>query len=206
MIKQNALLTLLLLIVCSTSFAQKKNQSERPNIIVVLADDIGVGDISHYMRLNKGKVVIETPHIDKLASQGMYFTGAHAPAALCATSRYSIMTGNNNYRSRLPWGVWSGYAQSMIYKEQLTLGRVMKKANYNTAFFGKWHLGTSFSKKSDPNEIFAATRKKTSLNVDITSIKDFGPMQTGFDYSVTLPSGIQNEPYSIYENDKWLPL
>ncbi|WP_343329649.1 arylsulfatase [Polaribacter staleyi] len=187
-------------------FSLQAQTVKKPNVIVVLADDVGVGDVSCYRRLHRGKIVLETPNIDNLASQGMYFTQAHAPAALCATSRYSIMTGNNNYRSAFPWGVWSGYAKSAISKEQLTLGRAMKKANYNTAFFGKWHLGTSFSTKSDPNKVFVATRKKTSLNVDITKIKDFGPNQTGFDYSVTLPSGIQNEPYSVYENDIWLPL
>lgn len=196
---------LVLLFLVSFVFTNAQNQ-KRPNIIVILADDIGVGDISHYRRLNQGKVILETPNIDNLATHGMYFTSAHAPAALCATSRYSIMTGNNNYRSPLPWGVWSGYAQSMITKEQLTLGRVMKKANYNTSFIGKWHLGTSFAKKSNLEEVFTATRGKVSLNIDITKIIDFGPMQNGFDYSLTLPSGIQNEPYAIYENDAWLPL
>ncbi|WP_010137138.1 sulfatase family protein [Ochrovirga pacifica] len=181
-------------------------QIQKPNVIVILADDVGVGDISHYRRLHKGKVVLETPNIDKLTDRGVFFTQAHAPAALCATSRYSIMTGNNNYRSPLPWGVWSGYAQSVITKKQPTLGRVMQRAGYTTGFFGKWHLGTSFAKKSDPNKVFSATRGKLSLNIDITKIKDFGPMQSGFDYSVTLPSGIQNEPYAIYENDYWLPL
>lgn len=204
--KSLRIVLILLITVCSISVNSQNKENSRPNVIVVLADDIGVGDISHYRRLHKGKVILETPNIDNLASQGMYFTKAHAPAALCATSRYSIMTGNNNYRSPLPWGVWSGYAQSVISKKQPTLGRVMKNANYNTAFIGKWHLGTSFAKKSDPNEIFAATRNKTSLNIDITKIKNFGPQQSGFDYSVTLPSGIQNEPYAIYENDNWLPL
>lgn len=187
-------------------FSAEAQTSKKPNVIVVLADDVGVGDISHYRRLHKGNVILETPNIDKLATEGMYFTQAHAPAALCTTSRYSIMTGNNNYRSPNPWGVWSGYAQSSISKEQVTLGRAMKAANYNTAFIGKWHLGTSFSTKNDADKVFVASRNKTSLNVDITKIKDFGPKQSGFDYSVTLPSGIQNEPYSIYENDKWLPL
>ncbi|QVY66109.1 arylsulfatase [Polaribacter sp. Q13] len=193
-------------ILMGVAFSSEAQITKKPNIIVVLADDVGVGDISHFRKLHKGKIVLETPNIDTLASEGMYFTQAHAPAALCATSRYSIMTGNNNYRSPNPWGVWSGYAKSSISKEQLTLGRVMQKANYKTAFFGKWHLGTDFASKSDPNKVFQMTRNKLSLNVDIRKIKDFGPNQNGFDYSVTLPSGIQNEPYSIYENDVWLPL
>lgn len=179
---------------------------EQPNIIVVLADDIGVGDISKYRGMHTNDIKIETPAIDKLASEGMVFTNAHAPASLCATSRYAIMTGNHNYRSPLPWGVWGGYSPGVFTNKTLTLGRLMKKANYNTAFLGKWHLGTQFKSKSHPQEIFIGNRKEPSLEVDITKIAGHGPSQNGFDYSFTLPSGIQNEPYAAYENDKWLPL
>ena len=192
-----------MLTVCGVLKAQ--NKSKKPNVIVVLSDDIGVGDISYYRKIHKGKIVLETPNIDRLASQGATFTNAHAPAALCATSRYSIMTGNNNYRSPKPWGVWSGYAASEITKEQVSLGRVMKNAGYNTAFLGKWHMGTSFAKKSNPKEIFKVG-KKNNINVDITKIIDGGPASHNFDYSFTLPSGIQNEPYAAYENSQWFPL
>ncbi|WP_298369699.1 arylsulfatase [uncultured Lutibacter sp.] len=185
----------------------QKNESKKPNIIVVLADDVGVGDISKYRRLHSPKIIVETPNIDKLAEGGMMFTNAHAPASLCATSRYSIMTGNYNFRSPLPWGVWSGYAPGVFTNETLTLGRLMQKADYNTAFIGKWHLGTRFKDKTNPEKLYELKRGKAlNLNVDITSIADGGPMQNGFDYSFTLPSGIQNEPYSAYENDKWFPL
>ncbi|MDV7185921.1 arylsulfatase [Lutibacter sp. TH_r2] len=194
-----------MLLVCAVS-AQKK-VTKKPNIIVVLADDVGVGDISKYRRLHNPKIIVETPNIDKLAEGGMLFTNAHAPASLCATSRYSIMTGNYNFRSPLPWGVWSGYAQSVFTSETLTLGRLMKKADYNTAFVGKWHLGTGFRDKTNPEKIYELKRGKTlNLNVDITKIVADGPMQNGFDYSFTLPSGIQNEPYAAYENDEWYPL
>ncbi|NIJ45906.1 arylsulfatase A-like enzyme [Wenyingzhuangia heitensis] len=193
------------LLVCSVLNAQQKSVNKKPNVVIVLADDIGVGDISHYRKMHKGKIILETPNIDKLANQGATFTNAHAPAALCATSRYSIMTGNNNYRSPKPWGVWSGYAPTEITKEQVSLGRVMKAADYNTAFFGKWHMGTSFAKKSNPNEIYEL-QHKSNINVDITKIIEGGPKSHQFDYSFTLPSGIQNEPYAAYENGKWFPL
>jgi len=193
----------ILLFLFSLNFSFAQNTKKRPNVIVVLADDIGVGDISKYRRLHTPSVILETPNIDKLANAGMMFTNAHAPAALCATSRYAIITGNHNYRSPLPWGVWSGYAKSVFTPSTLTLGRLMQQAGYSTAFIGKWHLGTSFAKKSNLNEIFKTTRKKRSLNIDIKTIKDGGPMQNGFEYSFTLPSGIQNEPYAAYENDKW---
>ncbi|TXG36109.1 sulfatase family protein [Seonamhaeicola maritimus] len=180
----------------------------KPNIIVVLADDVGVGDISKYRRLHNPKIIIETPNIDKLAENGMMFTNAHAPASLCATSRYSIMTGNYNYRSPLPWGVWGGYSKGVFTEESLTLGRLMKKANYNTAFIGKWHLGTGFSDKRNPNKTYDAKSDKDKFNidVDITKIVSDGPKQNGFDYSFNLPSGIQNVPYAAYENNEWYPL
>lgn len=181
--------------------AQKK-----PNVIVILADDLGVGDISSYRRLHTNQIILETPNIDKLSAEGVQFTNAHAPAALCATSRYSIMTGLNCYRSPLPWGVWSAYSKSVIDANQLTLPRLMKQANYATAFFGKWHMGTSFAEKGKPNSVYESSKNEIDTNVDISKIIDGGPTQIGFDYSVTLPAGIQSVPYAIYENDAWLPL
>ena len=81
-------------------FLQTKAQNQ-PNIIVVVADDLGVGDVSKYRRIHTQDIKLETPNIDKLAESGMMFTNAHAPCSLCATSRYAIFTGNNNYRSPL---------------------------------------------------------------------------------------------------------
>jgi len=187
-------------------FLQTKAQNQ-PNIIVVVADDLGVGDVSKYRRIHTQDIKLETPNIDKLAESGMMFTNAHAPCSLCATSRYAIFTGNNNYRSPLPWGVWSGYAPGVFTPETLTLARQMKKSDYNTAFFGKWHMGTGFAEKGKPNKIYKLQQgKKININVDITKIVADGPSQNGFDYNFTLPSGIQNEPYAVYENDVWYPL
>lgn len=107
---------------------------KQPNVIVVLADDIGVGDISYYRQMNSNNVVLKTPAIDNLAKSGMTFTDAHSPAALCAPSRYAVMTGNNCYRSYAPWGVWGSYQPSPIKSDQLTLGKLMKNAGYQTAF------------------------------------------------------------------------
>ena len=188
----------------TATFGQQN--AKKPNIIVVLADDIGVGDISKYRRVHSNNIVLETPNIDRLADEGFMFTDAHSSSALCATSRYGVMTGNSNYRSTLPWGLWSGYAKSVIKEDQLTLGELMKKANYNTAFLGKWHLGTSFAKKGVPNKIYEPYKgNKPILDIDITKIIH-GPKDLGFDYSLTLPAGIQDVPYAIYENHEWLKL
>lgn len=187
------------------TFAEKGSQ---PNVIVILADDIGTGDISHYRRIHSDNIILETPHIDKLAEEGMIFTNAHSPAALCATTRYAIMTGNSCYRSVEPWGVWGGYQKFVIRDEQMTLGRLMKQANYNTAFLGKWHIGTGFPQKENPELLFISNRQEKrnpQVPVDITNIL-YGPKQLGFDYSLSLPAGIQNVPYAIYENHQWLKL
>jgi arylsulfatase A-like enzyme len=177
-----------------------------PNVIVVLADDIGLGDISFYRRMHTDNIIIETPNIDALAVKGMAFTDAHSPAALCAPSRFALMTGNSCYRSPRPWGVWGAYEKSPIAKDQLTLGKLMKQAGFRTAFFGKWHLGGDFYRKDDPETIYRGPRNKPELDVDITKYAGSGPSRQGFDYSLTLPAGIQNVPYAVYENEVWMPL
>ncbi|MEM6964150.1 MAG: arylsulfatase [Bacteroidota bacterium] len=178
---------------------------ERPNVIVVLADDVGVGDISHYRRNHSDKIIMETPAIDQLAKEGLTFSNAYAPAALCAPSRYAIMTGNHCFRSDYPWGVWGSYQKSPIKEDQLTLGRLMKEAGYQTAFFGKWHLGGDYLRKDDSTTIYRGLRNKPELDVDIRKIVGGGPQSNGFDYSYTFPAGIQAVPYAAYENGIWLP-
>ncbi|CDF79850.1 arylsulfatase [Formosa agariphila KMM 3901] len=182
-------------------FAQQK-----PNVIVILADDIGVGDISYYRNMNSDDTVLKTPALDALAKEGIVFTDAHSPAALCAPSRYALMTGNNCYRSYAPWGVWGAYQPSPIEPSQLTLGKLMKNAGYSTAFFGKWGFGMDFLKKDDSTQIYRSPRKKVELDVDVRKIAGKGPKDNGFDYSITFPSGIQNVPYVVYENESWMPL
>ncbi|WP_111708234.1 sulfatase family protein [Lutibacter citreus] len=206
--KFNEIISSVVCIILAFGFSAKAQKNDKPNVIVVLADDLGTGDISHYRRLHSNKIILETPHIDQLANEGMIFTNAHSPAALCATSRYAIMTGNSCYRSKEGWGVWGGYSKSVIQDEQLTLGRLMKQANYNTAFFGKWHIGTSFPRKDNSEVSFISNRqekKNPRVPIDITKIL-YGPKQLGFDYSLSLPAGIQNMPYAIYENHEWLKM
>lgn len=199
MIKVKLVLFLSVFVLSTQLFAK-----EKPNVIVVLADDIGVGDISYYRRMHSDNIILETPNIDKLATAGTVFTQAHSPAALCAPSRYGVMTGNSCYRSPFPWGVWGSFQESPIKDTDLTLGRLMQNAGYNTAFFGKWHLGGSYYRKSQPETIYRGDRSKLQTDVDITKIID-GPQQKGFDYSFTYPAGIQAIPYAAYENGSIYP-
>ncbi|MEW4925460.1 arylsulfatase [Algibacter sp. 2305UL17-15] len=192
---------LLFMLCVSSVFAQ-----DRPNVIVILADDIGTGDVSHYRRLHSDNIIVETPTLDKLVKEGIIFTDAHSPAALCAPTRYAIMTGNHCYRSYAPWGVWGAYQPSPIEPNQLTLGKLMKNAGYKTSFFGKWGFGMDFGRKDDPNKVYRSPRKEHELDVDISKVIDKGPAQNGFDYSYMYPAGIQAEPYAVYENGIMKPL
>ena len=195
--KQRQRLVKLLLLLSCTLLA-----SNKPNVIVVLADDLGLGDVSSYRRLHSDSIILETPNIDLLAKQGMMFTQAHSPAALCAPSRYAIMTGNSCYRSYAPWGVWGAYEKSPVKDSDLTLGRLMQKAGYHTSFFGKWHLGGDYKRQSDTSIIYRNPRMKNELDVDVTHIVKGAP-EMGFDYSLVYPAGIQAEPYMAFENNLW---
>ncbi|MEM6830782.1 MAG: sulfatase-like hydrolase/transferase, partial [Bacteroidota bacterium] len=98
----------------------------KPNVIVVFADDLGIGDVSEYRRKQSNTILVETPVVDELIRNGMHFTDGHSPTALCAPSRYALMTGRNNYRSRSIRGVWNSYQQGAIAPGDLTLGKVMQ--------------------------------------------------------------------------------
>ncbi len=122
----------------------KAGAAALPNIVVILADDLGLGDVSHHVRAFQKKApVLETPHIDKLAAEGMWFTDAHSSTALCSPTRYCVMSGNYNFRSYAPWGVWCTFYESPITRRDATLGRIAQKAGYATGFIGKWHLGAA---------------------------------------------------------------
>ena len=190
----------LLLLIPFVGFSQNQ-----PNVIVILADDIGTGDISHYRKMHSDNIIVETPTIDKLAKEGTIFTDAHSPAALCAPTRYAIMTGNHCYRSYAPSGVWGCYERSPIEPNQLTLGKLMKQAGYKTSFFGKWGYGMDFKRKST-NKLYRNPRVEHETDVDITKVIDRGPVQNGFDYSYMYPAGIQAEPYAAYENGVMDPI
>jgi arylsulfatase A-like enzyme len=115
---------------------------EKPNVVVILADDMGLGDVGrHHLERTGNQPLAPTPAIDALANEGLWFTDAHSPAALCAPSRYSLMTGNYNFRSDRPSGVWGTFDLGAIAVTDTTLGSVAQTAGYTTGFVGKWHLG-----------------------------------------------------------------
>ena len=180
--------------------------SERPNIVFIMADDLGLGDVSHHVsNFQRKKVIVPTPNIDALAGAGMWFTDGHSSTALCSPTRYCTMSGNLNFRSYAPWGVWGTFRESPIKPGQPTLGTVARDAGYATAFLGKWHLGGDFHIKGSDKIFREDDRGNPDFKVDVTKWVGGGPNNLGFDYSFALPCGIQGPVYTAYENGVWYP-
>ena len=164
----------------------------QPNILVFLMDDMGYGDVH---ALNPNGSGFETPHLDNLLEKGVVFTNAHSSASVCAPTRYALLTGNHVYRGRNPGGTWGHFSGSQIVSGQQTLADVLSRAGYSTAFFGKSHLGSTFF-KSD------GTNANGFHDADLSQRFHDGPIDHGFEYSLTLPAGIQSEPYAFFKNDR----
>ena len=111
--------------------------AERPNIVYIMCDDLGYGDI-HCLAPETSKIA--TPCADKLASEGMTFTDAHSGSSVCSPTRYGLMTGRYSWRTRLQRGVVTGFAPSLIAKDRPTVASFLKAQGYHTAVIGKWHL------------------------------------------------------------------
>ncbi len=186
--------------------AQQKN--DLPNIVYILADDLGYGDISIY---NPG-AKLSTPHIDRLAKQGMRFTDAHTTSSVCTPSRYSLLTGRYPWRSRLPVGVLRGYSRTLIEAGQPTVASLLKTKSYHTAVVGKWHLGLdwipkdAFKDSIDPkynkDNLYGIKREMDPGHIDFTKAPAAGPTTQGFDYSYILPASLDMPPYCYLENDR----
>ncbi|VGO11912.1 Arylsulfatase [Pontiella desulfatans] len=181
--------------------------AEKPNVVFILADDLGLGDVSYHARriLNK-EPFVETPNIDALAEQGLWFTDGHSATALCAPTRYCVMSGNNNYRSYAPAGVWSTFAPTAFKEGEVTLGTLMRDAGYRTGFFGKWHMGGDFQVPGT-QQVYRGPKSGDIIDqVDVTRWIGGGPKYCGFDYDFTTPCGVQGPMYLFYENQQWAPL
>ena len=116
--------------------------TEKPNIILVMADDLGIGDISP----TNPDCQISTPRLQELADAGLTFLDAHTTSSVCTPTRYGLLTGRYNWRSRLTRGVLSGRSEHLIPAERATLGHLLQDAKYHTAMIGKWHLGWDWHK------------------------------------------------------------
>lgn len=174
----------------SAAFATGKG----PNIVFILADDLGYGDVSAYNPESK----ISTPNLDRLAQGGVRFTDAHAPSSVCTPTRYALLTGRYAWRSPLKGGVLPPWGGPLIEEDRPTLPSFLKQHGYRTAAIGKWHLGWSWPTRDGLPASSGADRLS---NVDFTRPIGDGPITRGFDhyFGVDLPN---YPPYVYIEDDR----
>lgn len=168
------------------------------NVVYILADDMGYGDISCYNPSSK----ISTPTLDALAASGMIFTDAHSNSAVSTPTRYGTLTGCYSFRSRMKKGVLTGYSAPLIEKNQETVASLLQRNGYQTACIGKWHLGLNWTKKDQSKPLFTGTEWDLgdTSNIDYTAPISGGPTDCGFDYSYILPASLDMSPYVYIEN------
>lgn len=166
---------LITLIFGGKGFSQSKPQ--RPNVVIIYADDLGYGDLSCY-----GATKIKTPNLDKLAKSGIRFTNAHATSATCTPSRYALMTGQYPWR-KSGTGILPGDAALIIPTDKITLPSLFQQAGYATGLVGKWHLGLGNSVQKNWNDKIIP-----------------GPNEVGFKYSFIFPATADRVPTVFLEN------
>jgi len=146
-----------------------------PNIIYVICDDLGYGDVQC---LNPKNGKIPTPHVDRLASEGMVFTDAHSGSSVCTPTRYGVLTGRYSWRTVLQSGVVQGFAPCLIAKDRPTVASFLKNQGYDTAIIGKWHLNFKYLNPNGGSEFLKGKHKRPPVGAKIPD----GPIHRGFDY------------------------
>jgi arylsulfatase A-like enzyme len=166
-------------------------QERKPNIIFIMADDMGYGDVGCY-----GATKIQTPNMDRLARDGMRFTDAHSSSAVCTPSRYSVLTGRYCWRTPLKkWVLW-GFEPPLIEPHRLTVAAMLKEAGYATAAIGKWHLGLTWT------TVDGSLPREDGTNVDYSVPIPGGPRELGFDTSFIITGSLDMAPYCFIEDDQ----
>lgn len=190
---------------CGQSSARKK-----PHIIFIMADDMGWGDVSAYNPESR----IQTPNIDRLASQGLRFTDAHSPSAVCTPTRYGVLTGRYCWRTWLSRGVVGGYTPPLIEPTRPTVATFLKSHGYTTGCFGKWHLGLGWTRSNGFTPTWEDTEKmrggswqdgdpEKGLNVDFTKPVQGGPTDLGFDTAFfTAACSTIDGPFTYIRDDR----
>lgn len=164
-----------LLNLLSFNTAAQQN-SDKPNIVFILCDDLGYGDVQ---ALAPETSKIKTPHINKLTKEGMVFTDAHSGSSVCTPTRYGIMTGRYSWRTKLQKGVVQGFAPDLIVENRPTIANFLKNQGYHTAIIGKWHLNFQYL---DPDTQKAIAKKSGKQLPPVGATIPDGPIHRGFDY------------------------
>jgi len=184
-----------------TSEKQLTVQNNRPNIIYILADDLGIGDLTIYNKNGK----ISTPNLDEFGREGMKFNDAHTSSSVCTPTRYGILTGRYNWRTPLKDFVLWGNSPILIEKDRLSVAQLLKNAGYKTANIGKWHLGLNWTLKEDTPDFEAFTKRTDRVSfakIDYHQPLKSGALDLGFDYSFMIAASLNMPPFVYLENDK----
>jgi arylsulfatase A len=177
------------------SHSVSKEVSGKPNIVFIMADDMGYGDVGC-----NGSTKIPTPNIDRLASLGIRFTDAHTPSAVCTPTRYGVLTGRYCWRTRLKSSVATHWEKPLIEPERMTLASMLKSQGYATGCFGKWHLGLGWQPKTPGDNLggWGGNGDK----IDFTQPFTGGPLELGFDQFFGIGSSNNMFPYCFLEKDR----
>ena len=167
-------------------------RGSRPNVVIILADDLGWGDVQS----NNPDSAMTTPHIDSIAAAGVKFTDAHSPSAMCSPTRYGLLTGRYAWRSWLTKGVLGGRSRPLIGPSRPTLGTLLQGHGYRTAAIGKWHLGMDFAHLSDIDEVNSINR-----GIDFDAAIQDGPLDHGFDEFFGTSANLNWQPH-VYIRDR----
>ncbi len=206
------LVALLGLLVAPLALVAATASARAPNIIFILADDLGAGDVRCFNPQGK----IATPQLDALAARGMMFTEAHSSSAVCTPTRYNILTGRYNWRSTLKQGVLGGFSPPLIEEGRLTVAEFLRRQGYHTAAIGKWHLGLDWArsprgdtaeatpKKKGKTKAGAATPAEDDPGAEIDFTKPFGrgPTTLGFAEFFGISASLDMPPYTFLANDR----
>ena len=195
---------LMMIVAGVVAFAPSARAADPPNIVVIYADDLGYGDVSCYNPDGK----IPTPHIDKLASQGMRFTDAHSSSGVCTPSRYTLLTGRYHWRTRLQRGIVGLWGAPLIDADRLTVAGMLKKRGYQTSIVGKWHLGWDWPATAAQRKLMrgakdaqATGKHRAAWKAVFSNPIKGGPTARGFDeyFGTDVPNW---PPYCFIENDR----
>lgn len=178
-------------------------EESKPNIVFILADDLGYGDVQCY---NPSSGKIPTPNLDRLAAEGMRFTDAHSASSVCTPTRYSVLTGRYAWRTQLQSGVLGGFSPALIAPDRMTVASLLKANGYQTAGIGKWHLGMTWPTRDNSRfdgQIQDQKQHGRQLaQVDWTAPIRNGPITLGFDYFYGIAASLDMPPFVFLENDR----
>ncbi len=200
-------LTALLFTPLAALHAADASKQTKPNLLIIYADDLGYGDVQCY---NPERGKIPTPHIDKLAAQGMRFTDGHSSSGVCSPSRYTLLTGRYHWRTRLQSGIVPLWGAPLIAPDRMTIGTLAKQNGYRTACIGKWHLGWDWPIPQDRATLFKEKPKGEATASDahrsvwqevFSQPIGGGPVTRGFDryFGTDVPN---HPPFCFIENDR----